>query len=152
MRSETLLIRLLQRLVDWDSAAFAGGNGASDGLESVQLEDERVGSGGNLDASGGNFASGAPVDKDFSAGRIAGHLGPSDVTGGALVEFGTELRLDVFLYLHAADVRIVALQAEDKIVLAGSQRKRDRRLAGLLGAVDKDVGTGRVTGDVQTLS
>src|ERR1700732_2814165 len=106
-------------------------------------------SGWDLDASGCKSAGGISLDKDCGAGRVAIYLRPGDVVVGTLVELGIELGLDVFLHLHTADIGIVALQAQNKIVLASSERQSYRSLAGLLRAVDEYVGPGGIAGDVQ---
>src|SRR6266404_1397497 len=108
-------------------------------------------SGRDLDTGGGETAGRGSVNENFGVPGVTSHLGPRDVSQGALVEPGADLSLDVFFDLHATDVRIVTLQTQHEIVLSGGERKGHRSLAGLLGAVNEYVGTRRIAHHVQAL-
>jgi hypothetical protein len=141
-----------QRLINRDGAPFAGRHSSLGYLKALEFEGYGVHSGGDLYASRSEPAGGIAVHENFSAGRIGSDLSPRHVIAGAQVELGIDLRLAIVLHLHAGDKRIVALQAQNKIVLSGSQRQGHWSLPGLLGAIDEHVRTRRVAGDVQASS
>src|SRR3989440_11845599 len=87
------------------------------------------------------------VHNDSRAFRIGVHLRPGHPAGGFFAKWYVELRLDIVLDLNPSGVRLVALQAQDKVVLAGRERKRYRRLTRLFGSVDEDIGSRRLAAD-----
>src|SRR5216684_579245 len=128
----------LQRLRNRDGTAFRSRDGALCGLEAAQFQSDGVYSGADFYTRGSDLARGIAIDKYFSAGRIARHVSPCNPSAGTLVQLGVQHGLDVFLHLNAADVGIVAREAQHEVVLAGGERQSDRRLSRLFCAIDEN--------------
>jgi len=111
-----------------------------------QTQANHVGASGDLDAGRRELAGGDAVDKDFRAGGGGVYLGPSDTAGsGFELEVNGGLDIVLVLNLNLADIRFVAFEAEDEVVGACGKGKSDGGRAGLLVAVDEDIGAvGRV--------
>src|SRR5215469_14837039 len=94
------------------------------------------------------LAGGTTVDDDLSALGTAVHLRPRDVR--SLRQLNIQWCLNVF-YLNGSRVGLVSLQTQHQVVLSGSERKNDRSLPRLFGAVNENVGSRGLGGDEDAL-
>src|SRR2546430_1401523 len=105
-----------------------------------------------LHAGRGELPGGGSVHDDFRALWIGIHLRPGDTGGRLFGKDNRELRLDVVLYLNGPGVRLISLQPQDEVVLAGRERERNRGLTRLFRSVNENISSRRLTADENALS
>ena len=142
-----LRLFLVKRLVHCYRATFTHLDRSLRLLKSIQPQSHGVQPGRDLHASGRQLPRRGSVHDDFRAFRIGVHLRPGHPARGFFAKRHIELRLDIVLDLNPSGVRVIALQAQDKVVLAGRERKRYRRLTRLFRSVDEDIGSRRLAAD-----
>src|SRR5712692_3937024 len=140
----------MERFVNRDGATFAYLESPFGRLKSIEPQRYRVDPGRNLHASRCELSGGGSVHNDFRALWNRDHLRPGDAACGFFTQRHVELRLDIILDLNASSVRLVTLQPQDQVVLAGRERQRYRRLTRLFRSVDEDIGTRGPTADENT--
>src|SRR6266851_2900127 len=121
-----------------DGSAVACLDGVVGSLITIQLQRYAVDARANLDSGRGSLTRGNSVHPNFSARRRRCNLSPSDMTV-FLMKRGLDFCLAVVADLHRARVGFIAWKPQNDIVLAGFQRQRQRSLARLLVAVEKDI-------------
>src|SRR5437879_10335767 len=90
------------------------------------------------------------IHPDFGAAWIRLHLSPSDMPIFP-VKFRIYLGLPVLAYLDGAGICVISVKTQHQVVLARRKRQHNRRLTGLLIAIDEDVGSGGSRGHEQAL-
>src|SRR5438132_13248971 len=95
-------------------------------------------SGRNFDSSRRPLPRRHTIHPDFGTAWIRLHLSPGDAPIFP-VKFRIYLGLPVLAYLDGAGICVISVKTQHQVVLSRRKRQDNRRLTGLLIAIDEDV-------------
>src|SRR5690242_7192250 len=131
----------LQRFLQVNCSAFARLHRSLHLLIAGKPDDQGMQTCRLLHAGGCSLARGRAVDEDLRTLWSRVDLRPSD----SGVQLDCKLRLDIVLDLHVTSVRFVARQPHHQVILPWRKGQRDGSLPGLLGSIDKNIRSSRMS-------